>query len=154
MIDTCTSRDLPQLAPLLRGLNALHAAHVPTRFHAEAGDEALRAHLGAELERGARVLGYRAGGVLRGYLLWRMRDVPASALEHRRSLGVLEHVFVAPTWRRRGIARRLVARFETMARAEGAREWVVTWHVFNAASEALMRGAGADPAVVMAVRRF
>lgn len=152
MIDTCTEEDAAQLAPLLRGLNALHARHLPGRFHDEAGEAALASHLRAEMARGRCVLGYRAGGALRAYLMWRLEDRSASALERAGRVAVLDHLFVAPTWRRRGVGRRLVARFEEEARAGGAAEWIVTWHSFNTASEALMRSAGARPAVVAAAR--
>ncbi|EIE52863.1 N-acetyltransferase [Citreicella sp. 357] len=149
MIDNLLPDDLPQVAPLLRGLNALHAAQVPHRFHPDAGDAALGAFLERELASGARGLVYRTEGVVRGYLLWRCRTVPCTAVEHARTIAVLDHIAVAPSWRRRGIGRRLAERFETQARAAGCDGWIVAVHSFNTASAALMRGLGARDAVTM-----
>ncbi|NVK60965.1 MAG: GNAT family N-acetyltransferase [Rhodobacteraceae bacterium] len=147
MIDTFLDTDLPHVAALLRGLNALHVQRVPHRFHDDADPETLEAFLATLMEQGGRILVYRAEGVPRGYLLWKLRDIPASAVERGRRVAVLEHIAVAPSWRRRGIARRLVERFETGIRSEGCEGWVTTVHSFNAASGALMRRAGARPAV-------
>ena len=147
MIDTFLDTDLPHVASLLRGLNALHVQRVPHRFHDDADPETLEAFLATLMEQGGRILVYRAEGVPRGYLLWKLRDIPASAVERGRRVAVLEHIAVAPSWRRRGIARRLVERFETGIRSEGCEGWVTTVHSFNAASGALMRRAGARAAV-------
>ncbi|EEX13714.1 GCN5-related N-acetyltransferase [Citreicella sp. SE45] len=147
MIDTFLDTDLPHVASLLRGLNALHVQRVPHRFHDDADPETLEAFLATLMEQGGRILVYRAEGVPRGYLLWKLRDIPASAVERGRRVAVLEHIAVAPSWRRRGIARRLVERFETGIRSEGCEGWVTTVHSFNDASAALMRRAGARAAV-------
>ncbi|MBU2959596.1 GNAT family N-acetyltransferase [Citreicella sp. C3M06] len=147
MIDPLSKHDLPQVAPLLRGLNALHVSRVPHRFHGASDDAALGGFLAQQLDDGAFGLVYRAEGVVRGYLLWRVRDIPASAVEQGRRVALLDHIAVAPSWRRRGIARRLARRFESEARAAGCDGWVVSVHSFNAASWALMRGLGARDAV-------
>ncbi|SDE11893.1 Acetyltransferase (GNAT) family protein [Salipiger thiooxidans] len=147
MIDSFLDTDLPHVASLLRGLNALHVQQVPHRFHDDADPETLEAFVATLMEQGGRILVYRAEGVPRGYLLWKLRDIPASAVERGRRVAVLEHIAVAPSWRRRGIARRLVERFETGIRSEGCEGWVTTVHSFNGASAALMRRAGARPAV-------
>ncbi|MBN8185589.1 GNAT family N-acetyltransferase [Salipiger thiooxidans] len=147
MIDSFLDTDLPHVASLLRGLNALHVQRVPHRFHDDADAETLEAFVATLMEQGARILVYRAEGVPRGYLLWKLRDIPASAVERERRVAVLEHIAVAPSWRRRGIARRLVERFETGIRSEGCEGWLTTVHSFNDASAALMRRAGARPAV-------
>ncbi|APZ53842.1 GNAT family N-acetyltransferase [Salipiger abyssi] len=147
MIDHFTETDLSDVAVLLRGLNALHAARLPQRFHEAADAAALGSFLQERMGQGARALVYRAGGVARGYLLWHPRDVPASAVDHARRVAVLEHIAVAPSWRRRGIARRLVARFEAEAAGAGCEAWLTAVHDFNAASAALMRQAGAARAI-------
>ena len=103
MIDTFLDTDLPHVASLLRGLNALHVQRVPHRFHDDADPETLEAFLATLMEQGGRILVYRAEGVPRGYLLWKLRDIPASAVERGRRVAVLEHIAVAPSWRRRGI---------------------------------------------------
>lgn len=147
MIDSFLDTDLPHVASLLRGLNALHVQQAPHLFHDDADAETLEAFLATLMEQGGRILVYRAEGVPRGYLLWKLRDIPASAVERGRRVAVLDHIAVAPSWRRRGIARRLVERFEAGIRSEGCEGWVTTVHSFNDASAALMRRAGARPAV-------
>lgn len=66
---------------------------------------------------GARVIPYRTEGVLRGYLLWAPRPAGADVLE----------VFVAPGWRRRGIAGRLHRRLAALCPI-GADPWSVSGH--------------------------
>lgn len=154
MIDHFLRTDLPQVASLLRGLNALHVQRVPHRFHAEADDAALAGMLAQDLEAGAEALVYRAEGVVRGYLLWRLREVPESTVERPRCLAVLDHIAVAPSWRRRGIARRLVAGFEAEITARGCESWVAHVHKFNDASRGLMQRAGAARAVEVYEKRL
>jgi len=154
MIDHLLQSDLPQVASLLRGLNALHVQRVPQRFHAEADDAALAGLLAQELDTGAEALVYRAEGVARGYLLWRMREVPRSAVQRPRRLAVLDHITVAPSWRRRGIARRLVAGFEAEITARDCDGWVAHVHSFNGASRGLMQRAGAVRAVEVYEKRL
>ncbi len=154
MIDHLLQTDLPQVASLLRGLNALHVQRVPHRFHAEADEPALAGMLAHELDTGAEALVYRAEGVARGYLLWRPREVAVSAVERPRKLAVLDHIAVAPSWRRRGIARRLVAGFEEEIAARGCDGWIASVHSFNAPSRGLMQRAGAERAVEVYEKRL
>ncbi|KUF10356.1 GNAT family N-acetyltransferase [Pseudoponticoccus marisrubri] len=154
MIRSATQDDIPALAAMLRELNALHATQVPHRFH-DSGDAAgLRAFFETAFAEGARALLYVTDGVPRGYLLWRIEDRPASALEPPRRLAVLDHVHVEPIWRRRGLAGRLVARFEAESLAAGCTGWIARVHVFNASSAGLMRQAGAAPAVELFEKRL
>ena len=147
MIQPATPRDLPALARMLRDLNALHAAHVPARFHDEGPEAALRAFFEEAQGQGARVLVYRTEGLARGYLMWRPQPEGVPALERSRRMAVLDHLYVEPIWRRRGLAGRLLRRFEAEIAAEGFDGWLSRVHGFNAASGALMSGAGAAVAV-------
>lgn len=154
MIAPCTTSDIPALAALLRGLQAHHAAHLPQRFHDRATEADLRDVLHDALSEGAELLAYRVEGVPRGYLMWRWRERPASALEHPARLAQLDHIWTDPSWRRRGIARRLIAAFEARTIAQGAQGWSVAPQGTNAAARALMAGAGARPAARMLEKRF
>lgn len=154
MIDTATDADVPALADMLRGLNALHAAHVPHRFHAAADTAALQAHLRAQMGQGARGLVYRLQGVPRGYLMWRWRPAGDPAPERPGRIAVMEHIYVEPNFRRHGMARRLIARFEGEIARSGATGWVALVHRFNTRSAALMRGAGAEGAVDIFEKRL
>lgn len=147
MIDTATDSDIPALAEMLSALNAHHVKDVPWRFHAEGAQKDLQSFLADRMAAGARALIYRTEGVARAYLLWQVIDQPATALEHARKMALLDHVYVAPIWRRRGLARRLVARFEAESAALGCGSWVTRVHAFNEGSTAMMQGAGARLAV-------
>lgn len=147
MIDTATDSDIPALADMLYALNAHHATDLPTRFHTDGPVSALHAFFAKQMGQGARVLLYRTEGVPRGYLLWQVVEHPGSALENPRRQALLDHIYVEPIWRRRGLAGRLIARFERDITQAGCTGWYSRVHVFNRASAALMRGAGAQVAV-------
>ncbi|ETA53866.1 GNAT family N-acetyltransferase [Ponticoccus alexandrii] len=147
MIEPCDDRDIPTLVQMLRQLNGLHASHVPARFHDDGADAALRGVFDRALEQGDRVLVYRTEGLARGYLLWRPLPEGQAALERCRRIAVLDQLFVDPVWRRRGLAGRLVARFERDIGAEGFSGWISRVHAFNRASGTLMRKTGAEVGV-------
>ncbi|MCD1619995.1 GNAT family N-acetyltransferase [Salipiger marinus] len=150
MIAPCTTSDIPALAALLRGLQAHHAAHLPQRFHDRATEADLRDVLHHALSEGAELLAYRVEGVPRGYLMWRWGD----RRDGMPGLAQLDHLWTDPSWRRRGIARRLLAAFEARTIAQGAQGWSVAPQGTNAAARALMAGAGARPAARMLEKRF
>ncbi|TNF21622.1 MAG: hypothetical protein EP318_06625 [Rhodobacteraceae bacterium] len=79
-------------------LPAIAALHPEDRHRAEL--------IAQDLGRGARLIAYRTEGVLRGYLLW------VAGAEGRP---VVTRLYVAPGWRRRGIAARLRRRLPSLA---------------------------------------
>lgn len=139
MITQAIDADIPAIARMLHDLNALHAHHRPDRFHDRGTHEALCAFLRDQTGQGARILIYVTEGVPRGYLMWKDGSADPTALEHARRQAVLDHIHVEPVWRRRGLASRLIARFEADIRAEGMTGWRSYVHTFNHASAALMR---------------
>ena len=143
MITEATQSDLGGLVPLFRSLNDLHAVHVPDRFHDAASDADLHEVLQDAWNAGSRFLVYRTEGVARGYLKWQMLPEGVAALERPRRTALLDHIWVEPIWRRRGLASRLIDRFERDSAGAGARGWTVRVHAFNAASAALMQRHGA-----------
>lgn len=147
MITEATQSDLSGLVPLFRSLNDLHAVHVPDRFHDAASDADLHDVLQGAWQGGSRFLVYRTEGVARGYLKWQMMPVGIAALERPRRIALLDHIWVEPIWRRRGLASRLIDRFEQDSAGAGAQGWTVRVHAFNAASAALMRRHGAELSV-------
>ncbi|WP_417209520.1 GNAT family N-acetyltransferase [Antarctobacter sp.] len=154
MIDTADDSDIPALADMLHALNAHHASDLPDRFHTDGSGAALQSFFTQKLGQGARVLLYRTEGVPRGYLMWQAIDTAATALEHPRRQALLDHIYVQPIWRHRGLAQRLIARFERDIAAEGCSGWITRVHAFNAPSAALMRGAGAHLAVEVYEKRL
>ncbi|WP_343502650.1 GNAT family N-acetyltransferase [Alloyangia pacifica] len=154
MFTSCDSKDIPALAVMLRGLHGLHVAHVPHRFHDRASEAELQSFLAEAMAQGAQLRAYRVGHVPRGYLMWRWRLSEATTLGHAQRRAELEHIWVEPSWRRRGVARRLIAGFEAEIAGQGAEGWTTTVHAFNAPSRALMLGAGATGAVEVLEKRF
>ncbi|WP_121631001.1 GNAT family N-acetyltransferase [Tropicibacter alexandrii] len=147
MITQACDADIPAIARMLHDLNALHAHHRPDRFHDHGPQDALCAFLRDQMGQGARILLYVTEGVPRGYLMWKDARADPTALEHARGQAVLDHIHVEPVWRRRGLASRLIARFETDLKAEGLTGWRSQVHTFNHASAALMRRHGAEVTV-------
>ncbi|MGP6087914.1 GNAT family N-acetyltransferase [Antarctobacter jejuensis] len=143
MIDTATDHDLPALASMLYALNAQHAAQLPARFHTDGQSPDLTAFLAQAMEEGARVLLYRTEGVPRGYLMWQLIERPETPLERPGRIALLDHIYVEPIWRRRGLGQRLIARFEREIAEAGCDSWITRVHAFNGASAALMQEAGA-----------
>lgn len=148
MITPCHPTDAPALAEMLHDLHALHVHYRPDRFHAGASAAERAAFFTDRMAAGAQVLAYRTSGVPRGYLMWEIQDLPATALEHPRRQALLDHIFVEPAWRRRGLATRMLRAFRDQVAAAGLSGWVVRVHSFNAASLALMQRHGAQPQVV------
>jgi GNAT superfamily N-acetyltransferase len=154
MIDTLTLDDIPALAQMLRGLNRLHAHHLPQSYHDNGTDDALETFFHQQFEQGARLIGYRLEGLPRGYLMWQLQDKPADELMHARRRALLDHIYVDPILRKRGVGKRMIAAFEQAIALEGCRSWVSLVHDFNAPSQQLMRQAGAGVAVQMFERRL
>ncbi|MDA7430077.1 GNAT family N-acetyltransferase [Primorskyibacter aestuariivivens] len=147
MITAAIPDDIPDLAQMLRGLNALHTRHLPERFHDTGSEVELRSFFRDRMGQGAQILIYRTETVARGYLMWMAEERAETMLERAGAQAVLDHIYVAPGWRRRGIGGRLIRRFEAEARAAGHAMWLTRVPVFNRASLTLMEGAGATPAV-------
>lgn len=127
MIHLATDRDLPALAALLDGFDTGHAAH----FRADAGP-------GASPGQGARILVYRTEGVPRACLTWR----PAEP-DHSGKTARLDHIFVQPIWRRRGLGTRLILHFEQEIARVGCSGWIAGGHGLRGAAVGLFQDAGA-----------
>lgn len=97
MIAPIQTTDLPALAALIYPVGAYRVILPDAAPDSEA---VLAQALVPWVRGGGRGFGYHAGGALRACLLW-----------HQGGEVVLL-LYVAPTWRRRGLARRLVACWE------------------------------------------
>ncbi len=148
-ITACTEADIPALAGLMRGVQATRlpcgGRGIPEVVFASA------------LSEGARLLAYRAEAVPRGVLMWRWRKESSTEGPKERSAALraqLDHIWVEPSWRRRGVARRLIAAFEAEIAAQGACGWLAQGEGMSAASGALMRRAGACACSERLEKRF
>lgn len=115
MIDTATEADMRAIADSLDG-RAMPA-------------------LCKQTPCGAPVLVYRLQNVARGYLLWRW-VAP-------RGVARIDRIFVEPNFRRHGMARRLIARFEGEIARSGGQGWVAEADPARPSGLALMRRVGA-----------
>jgi GNAT superfamily N-acetyltransferase len=148
MICLANDSDLPALVPLFRTLHSYHVTHVPEVFHDASGDAAFLAVLQKARDEAARILVYKTQDISRGYLLWKPLPPAPTPLHKTRRLALLDQIYVEPICRRRGMASRLVARFEAEVSDAGYDGWVARVHAFNAASAALMQRLGAAQSVV------
>ncbi|MDO6732440.1 GNAT family N-acetyltransferase [Marinovum sp. 2_MG-2023] len=139
MITPCTVSDLPALAAMLHGLHAAQLHVLPQPTGGAVDDLGKSLHLA--MIRGTRILAYRTEDVPRGILLWHVADRPSAPRAPRQA--VLDHIYVAPGWRRRGIKRRLVRRFEAELAAAGCVGWLTATEV--AARQDSMAGPLAAP---------
>lgn len=66
---------------------------------------------------------------------------------------MLQHIAVAETLRRKGIARALMAEMKARAAARGISVIATTYAPFNTASAALMQSMGLEPVLTLAEAR-
>ena len=98
---------------MIRNFTPADLPHVTALFGADTRTDAGQ-RLERQLDQGARLLVYSAEGVARGCLLWRVQ-----ASQEGARWAKLDHVAVSPSWRRRGLARRLVGRFAEESLQQG-----------------------------------
>lgn len=67
------------------------------------------------------------------------------AMEFGGPLGIVDDLYVAPAWRRRGIARALLDALRGECRSRGCRAWQVEVGAGNASAQALYRRLGFAP---------
>ncbi|WP_425038013.1 N-acetyltransferase family protein [Primorskyibacter sp. S187A] len=135
--------------PLLKQVQALHARHVPHRFHKNGTDEAYLAHFrhGIE-ERSGFVLCASTAGQDVGYLFAVLDAAEEDAFCCAREEMVLDQICVDCNAHRQGVATALIEAFETRVSALGLARWRASHWVFNQASAALLLKAGARPGVM------
>lgn len=81
--------------------------------HATSADIAtLTEVVSAHLAPNSQLLVYRLEGVPRGCLSWQVVTQPSCQTCHSDRLALLKHIFVVPNFRRHGMGRRLITRFE------------------------------------------
>ncbi|WGW03720.1 GNAT family N-acetyltransferase [Tropicibacter oceani] len=140
-------QDLPQVVPLLRALHAHHVAHLPDVFHDQASSGALLAFLETQAKAGAWFFGHRDNGVLSAYLMAVPERRPRDSFRQAQSRILLDHLYVAPSLRGRGIAQALVHEMEERMREGAITCWDVTHHAFNTQAQRFFARQGAMPQV-------
>jgi ribosomal protein S18 acetylase RimI-like enzyme len=138
--------DWPAITRLLREIDDLHAALAPQYFRAATRDESEWRRVLADptaMVFVATIGPFAAPPV--GLIAIRVYDTPADPAMVPRRRGHVETLVVAPTQRRRGIGRGLLAEAKDWARAQGAVELVLTTWSGNAAADAFYESLGYEP---------
>lgn len=147
--------DIPQaeaarLVPLNAVVQALHVAERPDLFVAAPDPQAVEAHFNDWLAQDhVFALGQEEAGRLTGYGVFEVLERPGDVLTHPHKIGFLCHIVVAPDRQRRGIGLALIDAGRQRLAAAGCTRLRATYHVFNAASAALMARAGLQTTVRM-----
>lgn len=135
---------LPCVVPLFRALHNYHVELAPDVYHSDGPDEAFLALLEDKVANGARVFAHDAGWGLASYVLAvpvvTKRDAFRSAI---RSVQ-LEHLYVTPVARGRGLGKALVGRVESWVTELGYDGWFVTFHADNPGVEKAYLAMGAQ----------
>jgi aminoglycoside 6'-N-acetyltransferase I len=139
-----------QVLPLFRGLHAYHVAHLPGVFHAEGTDAVFLQHLAEMEEAGAVLFGHDAGWGMVSYLLAIPQIRSENPLLRARKRLWVDHLYVAPGFRGKGLARGLILHLESWMVTQGIHEWAVSHHAFNTGAGRMYEGLGAQ--TVVAVR--
>lgn len=151
MIDIVETGDGGRIAPLNAIVQDLHAAARPDLFRSGADPSEVAGYFASWLVRpGMTALIACAAGQDLGYLLFEVQDRPGDCLTKAEKRGILHHIAVIGTARRRGIGSALIAAMCGRLQAAGVRRWTTSYWTFNDASAALMAKAGATPAYVVA----
>lgn len=141
-IRTAEGADLDALVELNRAVQGLHAAALPSLFKSECAVETVK-------EAFQKMMAAPGGCWLIaeavqpcGYLYADFRERPESWSQRQRRVCNISHVAVSPGWRRRGVARRLVAHLREEAERRGfARIELDVWS-FNREAKACFARLG------------
>ncbi len=138
-----------QVLPLFRGLHTYHAERLPHVFHAHGQDHEYLQILEDLSGRGAFIFGHCAGWGLVSYALVIPQNRLSGPLHQKADRIFIDHLYVAPSVRGRGLARALIEHLEDWMTCNGFCSWAVSHHAFNQQAEQLYRSAGASPAVLV-----
>ena len=150
MIRVLDEAELPRILPLVRQVQALHAAHLPARFHTRATDAAFLEWYQTGLrDNDAFVLVDERDGQLAGYLLAIPQRQPRSPFNEPLAELMLDQICVDARFRRQGVGTSLIVAMEARMQELELTVWRAKHWVFNAASAALMQKMGADLQVLV-----
>lgn len=151
LISPLSTENLALILPSLRAVQMLHAEARPDLFLPWADNpETYLDFFRDLLARGHRVLAYRDSDVVVGFLCYEVQSRPSNPFRSAERRGFLHHISVLESHRRRGVGSGLIRAMRAELARQGIDRWATTYWTFNEASAALMRSAGAEPAVVMA----
>ncbi len=135
------AEDWPDVAALLREVDALHAELAPAYFRTGARAEIEWRRLLVD-GTAAALVAAAEGRPAVGLLALRIYETPPEPTMVPRRRAHLETLVVAAAARRRGLGRRLVTAAGDWARAQGAVEMVLTTWAGNTAADAFYERLG------------
>lgn len=157
MIRQISANEAALLVPLNRVVQDVHVHHRPDLFAPTRDEEGVMAFFHDWLDqphmlclvaftgpKGAQ----RSTAV--GYGVFELQERAATVLMQAETRGVLHHIAVLPSARRRGVARGLINEGCARLKSLGAQRITTSYHCFNTGSRDLMHRAGFRPAVVSA----
>lgn len=139
-------RDRDMLVAQHRALNVHEAAiHPDRRTDVEGGVLSFEAAAERVEATGGVVLVAEIDGVVAGHLILSFEEGPAYLLPEERPHAHVSALFVEPEARGHGIARRLIAAAEEIARARGRHRMLLSVQAGNAGAEATYARLGFSP---------
>ncbi len=154
MIEDLPPERFDEIVPLFRALHVFHTERAPLVFRADAAESVYRDTLLGLHAQGGWVLAAASGWGLVGYLLALPATPPSGGLMQPVRRLRLEHLYVAPGGRGRGLGGALIEAMKARMAGLGIVQWSVSYHAFNTEAGRLYARHGAEPAVVTAAGRI
>ncbi|MBO6897664.1 MAG: GNAT family N-acetyltransferase [Shimia sp.] len=145
MIRFLRADEVEKLLPLSAQVNALHEAEHPEQYRGDATPEEVMGFFTHKLSEGAQVfVAEGPEGALKGFLLAVPVVRDASPFLHPVRHVELDQICVDERCRGQGIGKALIDAMEAWMRENTFHEWKSMVHGFNAPSQNLMSGQGAE----------
>ncbi|MBO9401205.1 GNAT family N-acetyltransferase [Shimia sp. R9_3] len=150
MIRILAIDEIGMILPLSAQVQVIHAAKHPEQYCAEVPEAAAKAFFEEKIRDGAQLfVAEDEGGAVCGFLLAVPSRRESNPFVYASALVELDQICVDERCRGQGIGAALIGAMERWMREEGYGEWRSVVHDFNAHSQNLMRGQGAN---VLALR--
>ena len=138
--------------PLFRALHNFHVALDPRSYHSDGTDADYMAHLEAKRAGGGRIFAHDAGWGLASYVLAMPRVIARDALRCGHRTVQVDHLYVSPDFRGRGLGAQLVVGVEDWVGELGYDGWIVTYDAINPGVAQVYTAMGATPSKVVGVK--
>ncbi len=144
MIIDISEFELDHIVPLFRALHNFHVDEMPWRYHLHGSDEGFHSELKDRIKSGSWILGLDAGWGLAGYLMGTPRITSESHMDRAQRHLTIDHLYIAPTHRRKGWASKLMQAALDRGRREGFNRWGVGYNAFNQDAARFYKSFGAE----------
>lgn len=144
--------DSHRVVPLFRALHEYHVALDPRDYHGDGSDADYLAHLEDKRAAGGRIFAHDAGRGLVSYLLAMPKVVERDALRCGHRTVQVDHLYVSPEFRGRGLGAQLVAVVEEWVDELGYDGWTVTYSTLNPGVAQVYAAMGATPSKAVSAK--